>query len=479
MNHLSQRQPWRIFIFLLALLLLGACAETPSQEPTSTPPPTPTPEPTAVGPPTAVPLPTPVLLGDYPLLSPADMRYDLDELFRRLETTHPNPYMRRPKAEVDQERARIYDELAQSLTMIDFFRKVAPLVNSLGDYHTQILPPDDVQTIIGDSERFFPLTAQMVGEQAYITANYSGNAAIPLGAELLAINDIPIATLQSAAEKYFPPARPLTSFKLWPLFGSLPAYQVTFLPPDAATPLTQTVPGMTGAAIMPQVAATYTPVEAVTYTTLPGEPIGVLMLNTFGAGLGPSLKAAFTQIQADGVQYLILDVRANGGGFYAQVQSIMDYLANKSYRSCARSLQAPFRGYGSGDPREMECEVIQPFAVAERYQGNLYLLIGPDTFSAAITLATILQDDEMALLVGEETGDSASYCADLPSEMRSLPRTGLLYHCSQTCYVRPNGVLDDPPVVPDITVKTTIADVLAGNDPVLAYTLELIRAAMP
>ena len=47
--------------------------------------------------PTAVVLPEPILLGDYPLLTPEEMRADLDELFHRLETAHPNSYAHRPK----------------------------------------------------------------------------------------------------------------------------------------------------------------------------------------------------------------------------------------------------------------------------------------------------------------------------------------------------------------------------------------------
>ncbi|MCB9422879.1 MAG: hypothetical protein H6667_23975 [Ardenticatenaceae bacterium] len=447
-----------------------AAISTPTLGPTAVPPtkaiPTPSPEPTAV------PVPTLTLLGDYPLLSPEDMRYDLDELFHRLETTHPNPYAKRPKDEVDLERARINDELARPLTMIDFFKKVAPLIFSLGDTHTQVDLPDATLDEIIKNERFFPFTVQIEGEHAYIIDNYSGDVDIALGTELLAVNDIPITTMWDEAKGYSD--RYFSPLHFFLLFGSLPEYRVTLLP-KANTPVTQIVPGVTASEVMQQVVTEYQPEEPVTYTTVLGEPIGVLTINTFSTGLGPALKSAFTQIQADGVQHLIIDVRTNGGGYYAQVQSIMDYLANNLYRSCAQSIQAPFRGYGSGEPREMECEVIQPFAVAERYQGKIYLLIGPDTFSASITLATILQDYDMGLLIGEETTDSASYCADVPLEMSSLPRTGLRYRISRTCYVRPSGVLDDQPVVPDIIVKTAVIDQIAGNDPVLTYTLEMIQ----
>ncbi|MBK8986214.1 MAG: hypothetical protein IPM39_09055 [Chloroflexi bacterium] len=113
--------------------------------------------------------------------------------------------------------------------------------------------------------------------------------------------------------------------------------------------------------------------------------------------------------------------------------------------------------------------------MAERYRGQLYVLIGPDTFSGAITLATALQDSGRAQLIGEETLDTASYCANVPTEMLPLPRTGLPYQSSRMCLVRPNGRLSDEGVMPDIIVPTTLADQIAGRDPVLSHTLDMIR----
>ena len=117
---------------------------------------------------------------------------------------------------------------------------------------------------------------------------------------------------------------------------------------------------------------------------------------------------------------LIIDIRSNGGGKYGVVDSLMDFLTDKPYKYCSKSYEAPFNGYGSGAPREVACDVIQPFNAKERFQGKLYVLIGPDTFSAAITFATILQDYGLATLIGEETTDTASYCANIVLERHSI-----------------------------------------------------------
>lgn len=485
-----------MFLAILLGVLLSACsgAETPPFIPPPLPTTTATRIPDTPIPPTASPtttetpvsdtpvptpaLPTLVLLGDYPRLSPEDLLYDLDELFHRLETTHPDPYARRSKAEVDQERQRLEDELTKTMTLLDFYRRVAPLVNGLGDYHTTVSLPNNLMSSIIAVERFFPFIVQRSGEQSYVIANLSGNPELISGSELLEVNGVPSPALYQAAEKYSPLARYLSPWEFWLLFGSLSEYQVKARLPGETAPVTLTIPGLTFAEANEQAAvglAGDPPPELVIYTRLPDEPIGVLTINGF-TGIGPLLKTPFTQIQADGIEHLILDVRANAGGYVQDVDTLMDYIASQSYRICSRSYKAPFGGYGTGNPREIECELQEPFDVSQRYTGKLYLLIGPDTFSAAMMFAMILQDYDLALLIGEETRDSASFCANVTSEMLPLPRTGLLYLCSRECFVRPSGVVDDRGVVPDILVETTIEDQIAGIDPVLNYTLELIRS---
>lgn len=448
---------------LLIVIVLASCTPASPTEvapPTGTPPPptlTPTPEPEPV---------TPIRLGNYELLSPEDMRYDLDELFHQIETVHPNPYTKRPKAEVDLDRQKIYDELDQPTPMIEFFTKVAPLVASLGDQHTQILFPEKIFPVIEVSELFIPLEVTFDGQRGFVTGNYSGNPDIPLGAEVLSINDTTISTIQN---EMFPFADYFFPFALWLSYGSIPEHQVEILPLGETTTVFFKIPSATFAAIM-QNLETSEPPDPVVYTKIPDESIGVLDINTF-TGIGPLLKKAFVQIQEDGVEHLIIDVRTNPGG--SDIGPTMDYLTDQPYRICSRLYRAPFKGYGSGEPRELECELLQPFDAAERFTGKLYLLIGPDSFSAPIILANILQDYGLATLIGEETPDTASFCASAVDSY--LPRTKLPYRISVECYVRPSGVLDDNPVIPDIIVETTIEDQIAGRDPVLEYTLKMIK----
>ena len=310
----------------IAILVLNACAGSQTKKAIQTDPAIPTIGPTSV----------PVLLGSYATLSPEDMRHDLDEVFKQIEANHPDPYVKRPKTEVDLERQRIDQELSQPLTVIDFYKKAAPLVASLGDHHTQILLSNKIWEEIDSKERFFPLEVAFQGHQAFVITNHAGNPDIPLGAKLLAINGIALTDVQSR----FLRVRDMPfSMQLWFLTGSIPEYQVDMLPSGKTTPLQFIVPGLTLAEITKQGVAA-PPWEPLTYRTLPGEKIGILTINSFFE-MTDLLKPAFAQIQKDEVQHLILDIRANRGGYYEALARLMDYLTDQPYQTCSRKYNPP------------------------------------------------------------------------------------------------------------------------------------------
>lgn len=459
-----------IVISLITLLIVSACASSPL------PPPVPTQSVTPTSSPYPTPIPAAVLLGDYALLSPEAMRSDLDELFHMIETTHPNPYAKRSKSEVDLDRQHIYDELSEPMTVIDFYRKVAPVVNSLRDSHTTVSLPDGPTLPILQQELFFPFDLQLENDHAYIVSNYSDHAEVKLGTELLEVNGIPVSIVREETNRYFPPGRYLNWPQFWLLFGSFTEFQVKLLLPDTTEPIILGISGITYDALRQTEAPTLLsyPAEALTYTRYPNESIGLLSINNF-TDINQLVEPAFVEVKRDNIQHLIIDIRSNFGGTSEQVHTVMNYLTDQPYRFCSQIYTAAVGGNLLAGPRREDCDFREPFNTRYRFQRKLYLLIGPDTYSNGIGFANILQDHNLATLIGEETDDSASSCGDITIPGLSLLRTGLTYYISRTCYVRPNGMLDERGVIPDMIVKTTVRDRVTGKDPVLEYTLDMIR----
>lgn len=454
---------------LIAISILTSCAGPLPQQiiPTGTIAPTASPAPTGT------PMPTFLLVGDYEVFSPEDMRSDLNDLFHMIETTHPNPFANRSKAEVDLERQRIYEELSQPMTLIEYFRKISPLINSLGDSHTAVGLPDDTSSSILQNELFFPFDVQMENDHAYIVSIYTDKSEAKLGDELLEVNGVPILKIQEEAKRYFPPGRHINFPAFWLLFGSLPEYQIKLLPRGETESVTLKVPGIATLQGKPSTLRIF-PTEALTYSRFPNGNIGLLTINNFD-NINQLVEPAFIDIQKDQIEHLIIDIRNNNGGKTEQVHTVMNYLTDQPYQYCSQTYTAAPGGDQSSGPRKVDCGFRKPFITRYPFQGKIYLLIGPDTFSNGIAFAAILQDYHLANLIGEETDDTASGCSIPRLPGLSLSKTGLTYLLPISCDVRPSGVIDGNGVIPDILVKTTIQDRLEGKDPVLDYTLEMIR----
>jgi hypothetical protein len=95
------------------------------------------------------------------------------------------------------------------------------------------------------------------------------------------------------------------------------------------------------------------------------------------------------------------------------------------------------------------------------------VLVGAETFSAAMNNAAQLQDETNAILVGETIGERPNSYQE-PRQFQ-LPNSHLIVRASTRYYTfRKTG---ENAVRPDKEIIPTWDDVKAGRDPVLDWTL--------
>ncbi len=145
-------------------------------------------------------------------------------------------------------------------------------------------------------------------------------------------------------------------------------------------------------------------------------------------------KDLFAFIEAHPVKRMVVDLRDNGGG---------------------NSL------------------VIRPFEAqikvhALNRAGGLYVLIDRGVFSSAVLNAVELQMQTQAILVGTPTSGRPNHYGEvlrftLPNSQMSVRYSSKYFHYSDS---------DAASMLPAVQIEPTLADVLAGNDPVLDYVLE-------
>ncbi|MDX9958539.1 MAG: S41 family peptidase, partial [Spirochaetia bacterium] len=153
---------------------------------------------------------------------------------------------------------------------------------------------------------------------------------------------------------------------------------------------------------------------------------------------------------------LILDLRGNYGGSPAPTAELFKYLIDEPTPFFAKNnpiYLAPWK------------KPVKP--APEAFHGSLYVLVDEAAFSMNSFLISLLRYHGIGTLVGSATAGSWA-CSDA-ARGATLAATGLrLRYSTQAFYTAVDGQEPGIGILPDVPVAWTLADHLAGRDPVLA-----------
>ncbi len=110
-----------------------------------------------------------------------------------------------------------------------------------------------------------------------------------------------------------------------------------------------------------------------------------------------------------------------------------------------------------------------------RFDGKLYVLVGPGTFSSAGMFAAMVKDFHLGTLIGEETGATRECFGEVLSVR--LPNSDLRLNVSCKQWFAPVPQFDDSRrgTVPDIPVDDGVLESYpTSDDPVLSFALDHI-----
>jgi hypothetical protein len=155
------------------------------------------------------------------------------------------------------------------------------------------------------------------------------------------------------------------------------------------------------------------------------------------ADLGTHAKALFEALAKNPVDRLVIDMRLNGGG----------------------------------DNTEGLKHLVEPISKLERInrRGHLFVLIGPETYSAAMNNAAHFRQRTSAILVGEPIGEKPNSYQE-PREVK-LPRSGLILRASTEYYAFAKE--GENVIRPDQMIVASWQDFESGKDPVLDWVLAM------
>jgi hypothetical protein len=452
----------------------------------------------------------------YHRYSPQQLSNDLDQLFVRLGNIHPNLYANIEKDSIEHYRVAVSKNLNHPMTSLVFWKLVAPLVTRFKDGHTSLYFPYQFrQDYLDNGGTIFPFEVSIDGDRIFVAKNYALDSLLIVNSEILSINSILSNEILHELRKYQGGERlPFVNlniekrFKLWlwAIFGYEENFQIDFISDFDGKSYCKQFSGITLNEFRSFQDSVQTVQSPYSYNK-PGNEIGLI---DFRRMVEPGrfkkfLKSTFTNIQHDSIHSLIIDIRRNGGGDSRLVDDLFKYTTDKPYTQAVKmdikvskeARQFLKRKYLKwymyplyplayfyppvkplffgkiGRIEELEFQLQKPKNNSLFFEGDVYLLIGPNTFSSANILADMIKCYQIGTVIGEETGGLTIAFGDIiPFQLSNTKLNG---GCSFKKFYHPCGKSDGHGVIPDIEVKQNAADLKKGIDTVMEFTIEYIK----
>jgi hypothetical protein len=432
--------------------------------------------------------------------SPREIRADL-LLFQDLyDRVHPQPYANFSKESLAKRFSEMGKSILNQQSRLDFYLRLTELVSQLNDDHTQVVLPE--QDLLRHKElKIVPFKVRFLEDHCYISETDNASHFLTQGIEVISINGIEAGTFMTALmhhahgtgieqKMYFAERNFQVVFPL--LYGFVRDYVLEMRFPGAAYIQTISLP-----------AAEFAPAknEPFVYQRLDADTMlfNFFEFSSYRENFHRFLKKTFAEIRRLGIKTLIIDIRNNQGGITRLGDSLLSYLTDRPmcqfhYSEVRASNESRdfFLSFIPGFLRWLPLQFIHPMlrklwlvkngrlAAIDfnesrpddnplRFDGKVFLLIGPGSMSSASLLAATIKTNGLGVLVGEKTGGSVTHYGNALSF--HLPNTGL--EVAIPCSINyGNG---DGPVVPDYYIQDSEQDLMNKREPALELASQLAR----
>jgi len=376
-------------------------------------------------------------------LTPGEWHQDLAFFARELPRHHANAFFSLSREAFEAEIAAL-DRRVDSADGDEMFVGLQAIAKSIGDGHTGVVAPDD--------RRVMPLEIAKFGGAFRIVAAGPGLERA-LGTRIVRIGGMRIVEAWARAR------------------GLTPRGELEQLRRENALVYLARGYALHGLGITPSR-------EHALYTLVADDGTSFTL---DVAGLPPGADPALKPVAPDrGLRNQDKDAAlrcmdVGGATVYCAWRAYQDLAARAKEmlalldRTKARKLVVDMRDNGGGDNTVGYAQIVGPLKARADIdaKGHLYVLVGAETFSAAMNNAAQFQDETNAILVGETIGEKPNSYQE-PRQFR-LPNSHLVVRASTLWYAfRKSG---SNVVAPDKEIIPTWDDVKAGRDPVLDWVL--------
>lgn len=275
------------------------------------------------------------------------MKKDLDLFYKLREAANSGVYKYRTKQEIDSIYQWAYTQITQSATFGDFYGILCQITDFEGSLHnvTQ-LPTKIKEQLETETSGYFPFTIKLI-DGKWVCNNR--NMPVPLGSEILSINDVPMNEIIPALYKYYTTDGYNISGKkiglnaLFPHyyrmnFGQKKSFQIQYISANNS-PKQAEIPSISNKQFRANFTKRHSKKidyldyasdeelienEVFYYSKILNDSTAMLVVNSFSIGGNAAsethkayvrfLEKTFAEFKEKAVKHLIVDVRYNGGG---------------------------------------------------------------------------------------------------------------------------------------------------------------------
>lgn len=377
-----------------------------------------------------------------------ELNKDLDYLVHSIIETHPNPFTIITRKQFFKDVNKIKSNLKNGLNYGEFYKSIAPLVASISDGHTSIKFPGSKKLFNNDSQLFpFSATCDFKKKSITLKEYINENSPIPANSELISINGISSKKIiekiieNTSGENREYRLKMGSDFTFFGIilktyFDFNGNFEIKYKSNDKIE--NKTIEAISFQKFIDIVKSKKSPTNQVIDDSAdyilnikPEIKTAIINFKYFNdpEKFDVFLKKSFDTINKIGIENLIIDIRANGGGNSVLGDQLFKYIAKKPFNQFEKNtvkfsqLQKDYyeqkckedstfcetykylSKQKNGDIVNFKSEeIITPKSSPNHFDGKIYLLTSLRTFSSASNFAQCFKNYKMGTIIGEETG---------------------------------------------------------------------------
>jgi hypothetical protein len=409
------------------------------------------------------------------VFTPDEYKADLDQMGQKLLEVHPAAL----KFITEKDFRQIIEDkkalITEQTTYGEFAWHCNEIIAAVNCSHTSLGGFYSENEMLPLAKRF-PLQTRWVNDQLFVVDPLSNEDQVAVKDEILSINGVPVPDLIADIYQHIPSQGYIETtkkhyFNQWST--ALIAYALGL--PDAYEVHMKGKVDPIGLRKAASFKAPYWDPsipfcnDNLCFEILAGSKTAVMTIASFNYYPWNNLNVfidfvdkSFKEIEKEGIENLVIDLRFNGGGSAESSIHLLRYLVRE-----------PFTYYANSDYDAAEGKEAQsPFDNA--FKGKSYFIIDGQGNSTTGHFMSMVKVLNLGTIVGEELG-SNQFCTAGQAVCR-LTNTKLVYYvANNTNETTATSLPDETGILPDHYVTQGIDDYLNKVDAVKKFTLQLVE----